>query len=145
MIAILVHVVDFALRCINRFPLLDSADRSTASNMHHNQISLLLRLVQELRNGAENERITDSVESIFAESMRLGHFLVNRVCSHVFRERLMECAVEKGDALGIGVIFSTCSDDFKGGEVVPILSERTRVVFQCRTYNGAKSSIPLKV
>jgi len=57
----------------------------------------------------------------------------------------MECTVEIGDALDIGKIFSTCPNDFKGGEIVPILSERDPVIFQCRTYNGARSSIPLKV
>lgn len=91
--------------------------------MHHNQISLLLWLVEEFRNRAENKRVTDSVKSIFPQSMRLGYLLVDWICLHVFGERLMECAIEVGDVLEIGKILSTCPDDLEGGKVVSGLSE----------------------
>lgn len=96
--------------------------------MHHDQISLLLRLVEEFRDRAENKRVTDSVKSIFPQSMRLGYLLVDWICLHMFGERLMECAIEVGDVLEVGEILPTCPDNFEGGKVVPGLLESSSLL-----------------
>lgn len=124
----LAHVTDSSLRCINRFPLLDSTNRRAAPDMHHDQISLLLRFVQKFSDRAEDKRITDSVKSVFSEAVRLGHFLVDGVRFYVLGKRLMECAIEIGDASDIGEFFSTCANNFQRREVVSGWSESNSVL-----------------
>lgn len=86
--------------------------------MHHYQIRLVLRFFEELRHRAKNKRIADSVEPVFAQSVRFGHFLVDRVRFDVFGEGLVECAIKVGDAPDTGEFFATCPDDLQSREVV---------------------------
>lgn len=51
--------------------------------MQHDQIRLILRLFQELGDRTKNKGIANSMEPIFPQTVRLGHFLVDGVCFHI--------------------------------------------------------------
>jgi hypothetical protein len=60
------------------------------------------------------------VEPIFAQSIRLGHFLVDRVRVHGFGDGLMECGVKECNALDVRQLISAETDDLQRGEVVTL-------------------------
>lgn len=81
--------------------------------MHHNKVRLFDRFVQELRDRPQNERVADSVKSVFAQTIRLGDILIDRVCAHGFRDGLMEGRVEKGNALDFGKLAFAVTNYFQ--------------------------------
>jgi hypothetical protein len=60
------------------------------------------------------------VEPILAQSIRLGHFLVDRVRVHGFGDGLMECGVKECNALDVRQLISAETDDLQRGEVVTL-------------------------
>ena len=86
--------------------------------MHHNQIRLVLRFIQELRHRAKNEGIADPMEPVLAQPVRLGYFLVDRVRFDVFRERLVECTVKIGDTSDPWELLAACPDNLQSRKVV---------------------------
>lgn len=88
--------------------------------MHHDQIGLLLRLAQELRYRAQNERVTDPVKAILAQPSWLRNFLIDWVRSHIVRDCLMKGGVEERYAPHMSQFLAACADDLEGGEIVSI-------------------------
>mgnify|MGYP006919976137 CR=1 FL=1 len=70
--------------------------------MHHDEIRLLDRFVQKLCYGSQDEGVADPVKSILAQTIRLGDFLVDWVCTYGFGDSLVERRVEKSYASDFG-------------------------------------------
>jgi hypothetical protein len=105
-------------RGINGLTILNRTYRSSAPNVHHNEARLLDWFVYELCHRPQNKRVADSMESILAQAVRLGDFLVDRVCAHGFRDCVVEGGVEEGDALYVWKLGFAMADDFQCGKIV---------------------------
>jgi hypothetical protein len=81
--------------------------------MHCNDVGLLDRLLEKLRDRPQDEGITDSVKPIFAKSIRFGNLLVNRISLHMFRYRLVEGRVKERDALDTGNFLLASANDLQ--------------------------------
>jgi hypothetical protein len=78
--------------------------------MHHDKVGLVNRLVDELCYRPQNERIADPMESILAQTIRLGNLLVDRVRAHRFRDCLVKRGVKECNASNFGKLFSAKAD-----------------------------------
>jgi hypothetical protein len=78
--------------------------------MHNDEIRLLGRFVQKLCYRPQDERITNPMESILAQTIRLGYFLVDWVCAYGFGDSLVESRVEVGDASNVGELYLAQAD-----------------------------------
>lgn len=58
------------------------------------------------------------MESIFAQTIRLGDFLVDRVCAYGFGDCLMESRVEEGDTSNFGKLYFAQANYLQRGEIV---------------------------
>lgn len=111
-----------SVRSVYRFPFLDCAHRCTASKVQCEQVGLVRRLSQELSCRAQDERVADAVESIFAELVCPRNFLVDGISAHKFRQGLVEGRVEEGDAPDRREILPAHADDFQRGVVMSLQS-----------------------
>lgn len=53
------------------------------------------------------------MESVLAQAIRLGDFLVDSVCAHGFRDGVMKGGVKEGDAPDLGQLGSAVSNYFQ--------------------------------
>lgn len=75
------------------------------------------------RGFSQDERITDTVEPVFADLFTFGEFWVQWVGVYVARKACVECGVEVGDVCRFGEFFEGCSDEVEGWCVVPIWNQ----------------------
>ena len=61
------------------------------------------------------------MESILAQAIRLGDFLVDRVCAHRFGDRVVEGGVEECNAFDLRKLVSAVTDDLQCGKIVPFV------------------------
>lgn len=109
------------VRGIYRLPLLDSAHRSSAPNVHDYQIRILLCPFQILRHRSENKRIADPMEPILAQLVSRRHFLINRVRAHLHGQAVVEGRVKVCKVFHFGQLLSARANDLERGEVVSTL------------------------
>lgn len=86
--------------------------------MHNDEIRFLDWFVQKLCYRPQDERVTDPMESILAQTIRLGDFLVDWVCAYGFGDCLVESRVEEGDASNFGELCFAQADYLQRGEIV---------------------------
>lgn len=86
--------------------------------MHNDEIRFFYWFVQKLCYRPQNERVADPVESILAQTIRLGNFLVDWVCAYGFGDCLVESGVEEGDACNFGELYFAQADYLQRREVV---------------------------
>lgn len=119
-----------------RVPALTTQNGACAGarpEMKGDDVRLALRLPQEVRHGARDERITNTVEAVLAETVTLGYGLIDRVSTDVRRQSRVELAVEAGDVDGGRELLDARLDDLEGlcvvqgCEVVELLDFVVRV------------------
>lgn len=86
--------------------------------MHNDEIRFLDWFVQKFCYRPQDERVADPVESILAQTIRLGDFLVDWVCAYGFGDCLMESRVEEGDTFDFGELYFTQANYLQRGEIV---------------------------
>lgn len=86
--------------------------------MQDDEIRFLDRFVQKLCYRPQDERVADPVESILAQTIRLGDFLVDWVCTYSFGDCLMESRVEEGDTSNFGELYFAQANYLQRGEIV---------------------------
>ena len=142
--------------------MLYCADRSAASNMHHDQIRLFLRLLQEVCDRPENERVAGAMKPVLAQSIFFRNNRTNWIRINMSWDCLMECGVEVCDTFRLGKLFHAYSNNLESGIIVStelkqgvsfkpyrLLSLSFRPAYEWKskyaqleeTYRGARSSI----
>lgn len=86
--------------------------------MHNDEIRFLDRFIQKLCYRPQDERIADPMESILAQTIRLGDFLVDWVCTDGFGDCLMERRVEVGDTSNFRELYFAQANYLQRGEIV---------------------------
>jgi hypothetical protein len=98
--------------------MLYCADRSAASNMHHDQIRLFLRLLQEVCDRPENERVAGAMKPVFAQSIFFRNSRTDRIRIYMSWNCLMECGVEVCNTFHLGKLFHAYSNNLESGIIV---------------------------
>lgn len=86
--------------------------------MQNDEIRFLDGFVQKLCHRPQDERVADPVESILAQAICLGDFLVDWVCTYGFGDCLMESRIEEGDTSNFGELYFAQANYLQRGEIV---------------------------